>query len=313
MKRLERSKQLYQGVFIAAVLPMNADESLDLPRVKPCLDHLVNAGMGPGNAVYIALGAGGEAMMLTIEERKAAAEAAVEASAGRIPVFVGVSADRTATMVELARHADRIGADGLQIEPPWYFSGTADDIFEYYRAVSEAVEIGITVYPTPWTSMFDMNEAYIERLAALENVIGLKWYSANPSVAVKIIRRFRDRFSIISNLPGPLSASWFIHGVHGYVSQGANFMPRTHLRILDGLRNKRFEEATELYMRSEQEYYSAMETCIREGLNGEANFIKACMELIGYPCGPARLPLRRPPDTFIDHMRTILAALGERA
>ncbi|MFN7922690.1 MAG: dihydrodipicolinate synthase family protein [Bryobacteraceae bacterium] len=146
MKRFERSKQLYQGVFIAAVLPMNQDESLDLPRIKPCVDYLVNAGMGPGNAIYVSLSAGGEAMMLGKDERKAAAEAAVEAAAGRIPVFVGVSSDCTATTVELAKHADRIGADGLQLEPPWYFAGMADDVFGYYRAVSEAVEIGITAY-----------------------------------------------------------------------------------------------------------------------------------------------------------------------
>ncbi len=311
MKRFERSKQLYQGVFIAAVLPMKQDESLDLPRVKPCVDFLVNAGMGPGNAIYVSLGAGGEAMMLSADERKAAAEAAVEASAGRIPVFVGVSHDRTATMVDLAKHADRIGADGLQIEPPWYFAGTADDIFEYYRAVSDAVEIGITVYPTPWTSLFDMNEAFLERLAALENVIGLKWYSHNSAGAISAIRNYRDRFNIVSNLPGPLCASYFLHGVHGYVSQGANFMPRAHLSVLNHLRAKRYEEATELYMKSEWVYYDAMRECMAHGLNGEGNFIKACMELIGIPCGPARLPLRRPPASFSDRVRTMLASIGE--
>ncbi|MFN7922693.1 MAG: dihydrodipicolinate synthase family protein [Bryobacteraceae bacterium] len=313
MKRFERSKQLYQGVFIAAVLPMNQDESLDLPRIKPCVDYLVNAGMGPGNAIYVSLGAGGEAMMLDKEERKAAAEAAVEAAAGRIPVFVGVSSDCTATTVELAKHADRIGADGLQVEPPWYFAGMADDVFGYYRAVSDAVEIGITAYPTPWTSHFDMNEAFVERLATLENVIGLKWYSPNPNVALGVIRQFRDRFNIVSNLPGALCASWFIHGVHGYVSQGVNFMPRTHLRILDHLRGKRYEEATQLYMTTEWEYYQAMADCIRQGLNGEANFIKASMELIGYPCGPARLPLRRPPAAFSERVGKMLTAAGEVA
>jgi hypothetical protein len=58
MKRFERSKQLYQGVFIAAVLPMKEDESLDLPRVKPCVDYLVNAGMGPSTSTSLSVRVG---------------------------------------------------------------------------------------------------------------------------------------------------------------------------------------------------------------------------------------------------------------
>ena len=55
-------------------------------------------------------------MHLTVEERKAVAEASVRFAAGRLPVFVGVSHPSTLVSVELAQHAEKIGADGLQVD-----------------------------------------------------------------------------------------------------------------------------------------------------------------------------------------------------
>src|SRR3990172_11069151 len=91
MPSLEESKDRYQGIFIAAPVPMKENFSVDLPKIQNCVEFLIDAGMEVGNAVYIVLGAGGEHMHLTVEERKAVAEASVQFAAGRLPVFVGVS------------------------------------------------------------------------------------------------------------------------------------------------------------------------------------------------------------------------------
>jgi len=311
MPSLKESKGSYQGIFIAAPVPMNEDYSIDLPKIGNCVECLINAGMRSGNAVYVVCGAGGEHMHLTIEERKAVAETSVGFAAGRLPVFVGVAHPSTLVSVELARHAEKIGADGLQVEPAYYFQGTSDDVFEYFRALSESVSIGLTAYNTPWTSGFDMNRHFLDRLASLKNVIGLKWYSANLSEFVYVLQNYRDRFSIVSNLVGGFLASVFILGAKGYVSQGANFAPRTHLKILKLLHEKRYEEATRLYLRTEGVYYEAVRELVQQGMNGEGNFIKACMPLIGVPCGPARPPHRAIPDWFSDRVRSALESAGE--
>jgi dihydrodipicolinate synthase/N-acetylneuraminate lyase len=307
----EESKQKYQGVFVPAPTPMRRDYSLNLRQFKPCIDLLANAGMGPGTAVYVVLGAGGEHMHLSSDERKAVAEAAVEASAGRLPVFVGISHNETRAAVDLARHAEQAGADGLQLEPPYYFAGTADDIFEYFHAVSDAVSFGITAYDTPWTSGFDMNRRFIERLATLQNVIGLKWYSANQKEWTMVIRDFSERFSILSNYFGTFNPTAFVLGARGYVSQAVNFSPRNSLKILAALRRGDYADATARYLRVDGEYYEAVGRLFGEGYAGEGNFIKACMPLVGIDCGPARPPHRIPPTWFPEHMREVLTAAGE--
>jgi len=313
MPSLDESKDRYRGIFIAAPVPMKDDYALDLPKIEACIARLVDAGVGCGNALYCVCGAGGEHMHLTVEERKAVAEASVRFAGGRLPVFVGISHPSTAVSVDLARHAESIGADGLQVEPPYYFHGTSDDVFEYFRAISESVAIGLTAYNTPWTSGFDMDRRFIDRLAGLENVIGLKWYSANFSEFVYVLRHYQRRFNIVSNLVGGFLASVFILGAKGYVSQGANFAPRTHLRILNLVREKKYEEATDLYLRSEGVYYASVGELVKQGINGEGNFIKACMPLIGVPCGPARPPHRTPPSWFVEQVRAALESVGELA
>jgi|RhiMethySRZTD1v2_1073278.scaffolds.fasta_scaffold01421_2 4-hydroxy-tetrahydrodipicolinate synthase len=311
MLSLEESKNRYQGIFIAAPVPMRDDYSLDLPKIGKCVECLIDAGMRSGNVVYVVCGAGGEHMHLTIEERKAVAEASVRFAAGRLPVFVGVSHPSTLVSVELARHAENIGADGLQVEPAYYFQGTSDDVFEYIRAISESVSIGLTAYNTPWTSGFNMDRHFLDRLANLRNIIGLKWYSNDLSEFVHVLQNYQDRFSIISNLVGGFLASVFILGAKGYVSQGANFAPRTHLQILRLLCQKQYEEATHLYLRSEGVYYGAARELVQQGFNGEGNFIKACMPLIGVPCGPARPPHRPLPAWFPERVRVALESVGE--
>lgn len=311
MISLEESKDRYQGIFIAAPVPMRDDYSLDLPKIGRCVDSLIEAGMKRGNAVYVVCGAGGEHMHLTIEERKAVAEASVRFAAGRLPVFVGVSHPSTLVSVEIARHAETIGADGLQVEPAYYFHGTADDVFEYFRAISESVSIGLTAYNTPWTSGFSMDRHFLDRLASLRNIIGLKWYSADLAEFVHVLQNHQDRFNIVSNLVGGFIASVFILGAKGYVSQGANFAPRTHLQIFRLLSEKKYEEATHLYLRSEGVYYGAVRELVQQGFNGEGNFIKACMPLIGIPCGPARPPHRALPDWFPERVRQALESVGE--
>jgi hypothetical protein len=70
-------------------------------------------------------------------------------------------------------------------------------------------------------------------------------------------------------------------------------------------------ETTHLYLCSEGVYYQAVTELVQQGINGEGNFIKACMPLIGIPCGPARPPHRVPPAWFSERVRAALEAVGE--
>src|SRR4029077_5462201 len=80
----------------------------------------------------------------------------------------------TRELVQLARAAERLGAEYIQVSPPFYFHHTAQDFYEYVLAAAEAAEIGIVVYNTFWTSS-GVSLQMLERLCKIPNVVGLKW------------------------------------------------------------------------------------------------------------------------------------------
>ena len=299
--RYEASKDKYQGVFIAAPTPMKDDESLDLPRLRELIQYYREAGLAEGNCVCAILGAGGEAMHLDADERRRVAETAVEAAEGAIPVFIGVGHTRTRTAVELARHADEIGADGLQVELPYYFGSTPDDAFAFVSEVAEAVACGVSVYPTPWTSRLQFDAALIRRICdALPNVIGLKWATDNVNVWFRVVEEFSQRLSVVVNMTSAMAPSAFLLGARGYVSQGVSATPRQNLQIIRWLQDGRYDRAMQWQRIVEDGYYAILTEAAEAGYSGEGNFIKAAMDAAGFPCGPARLPNRPMPERICE-------------
>jgi dihydrodipicolinate synthase/N-acetylneuraminate lyase len=290
----DQSKQKYQGVFIAAPTPMHEDETLDLPRLRALIRYYCEAGLGVGNCVCTILGAGGEAMHLDENERRQVAETAVEEADGKIPIFIGVGHTRTRTAVELARHAEKIGADGLQVELPYYFAATPDDAFAFVSEVAEAVECGIGLYPTPWASGLQFERSFIERICdALPNVVGLKWSHASVHHWFEVIAEFGERLSIVQNMGPMMAPSAFVHGARGYVSQPVSAAPRQNAQIIQWLQAGQYDKALPWLRIVEESYYKLLFEGFEAGYRGEGNFIKTAMDSVGFPCGPARLPNRR--------------------
>ena len=294
--RYEDSKTKYAGVLIAAPTPMKDDESLDLSRLGQLIRYYRAAGLTQGNCVCTILGAGGEAMHLDESERMQVAETAVEAAEGKIPIYVGVGHTRTQTAVELARHADRIGADGLQVELPYYFANSPDDAFAFLGEVAGAVECGLAVYPTPWTSGMSFQADFIARMCeAFPNVVGLKWWCDNAFEWFRVVETFSDRLSIVSNMPSAIGPSAFLLGARGYVSQAVSAAPRQNVQIVQWLQSGQYKNAMAWIRIVEDGYYKIAKQALVDGYSGEGNYIKGAMDAVGFPCGPPRLPNRAMP------------------
>ena len=107
MKRLS-------GIVIPLVTPLTEEDTVDVESLKRLTDYCIDGGM---TALY-PCGTTGEMMYLTVEERKLVAETVVKQATGRIPVFVHVGAWNQADTIELAQHAEKIGADGIGVVTP---------------------------------------------------------------------------------------------------------------------------------------------------------------------------------------------------
>ena len=106
-----------KGLVAATFTPFNDDASVDVTRIPEIVDYLIDQGI----AALYAIGSTGEGLSLTTAERQAVAEAFVQAAAGRLPVIVQVGSECIAQAVELAEHAQGIGADAVSAVSPVYF------------------------------------------------------------------------------------------------------------------------------------------------------------------------------------------------
>ncbi|HVA87769.1 MAG TPA: dihydrodipicolinate synthase family protein, partial [Candidatus Saccharimonadales bacterium] len=187
-------------VTIPTMFHDDADLSVDFDAIRRHVNFLIDGGLTTGSAVLLAGGAAGDFSTMTFDERVAVAEMAVEAAAGRVPIAMGGQTTSTLELIRLAKAAERVGADYLQVSPPFYHSHTEGDFHEYIRAAAEAADIGLIIYNTYWTSL-GVSSGLVEKLADIPNVVSLKWASADTGMMEfeQIVSRFSDRFSIIDN------------------------------------------------------------------------------------------------------------------
>src|SRR5438093_9169638 len=307
MDRLEYRKKL-RGNFLPVPAPFHDDFSLDIPTFRRQIRRLLEAGYRTGNGFLLVGGAAAEFYALETDERKRIAEAAVEEAAGRIPVIVGAQHSGSLTVLELARFAERIGADGIQVGPPYYEPPTADDVFELFQAVSDAADIPIVVYNTWWTGTNAvMDYDLTARLLEIANIGGLKWSSPSASTYEAVLRDFSPEVAIIDNQLCEVYAHML--GACGFTSHPPLCWPEYGLRFWACLEERRYEEATELLKIMRIPYYHLFWKAIAYS-GCEAHFDKAMMELVGELVGPPRPPGRPLPASFREEMRQFLERAG---
>ena len=305
-----RLRDRLQGCYVTVPTLFRDDDelSVDLDAMRKHVSFLVDGGITTGNGVLLACGAAGDFSTMTFDERVAVTAAVVEEAAGRVPVVMGGQTTSTQELVRLARAAADIGAEYMQVSPPFYFAHTDDDFMEYVAAAAAASEVGMVVYNTHWTSL-DISNALIDRLAGLGTVVGLKWSMPDTGFMEfeGVVADYSDRFCIIDNqLRFPTSHMLGARGIEVHI---CNFWPQWGVRMWDMLNEGRYVEVQhELvkvvlpFMRlwTEMEGYTS----------GDGHLDKLCMELVGLPSSRNRPPTRDIRDLYREQAREMLQAIG---
>jgi len=301
-------RQKISGNFLALPTPFNADFSLDLPALRRQVRRLITAGYRTGNGIFLVGGAAGEFHTLRTSERKQIAEIVVEESGGHVPVVVGAQSTSGLVMLELARFAAGIGADGIQVSPPYYEPASTDDVFELYKRISDAVDIPMVVYNTWWTGTnADLGYEQTARLLEIANVGALKWSASRPSDYETVLRDFSSRIPIIDNH----ICKVFSHmlGATSFTSHPPLAWPEWGLVLWECLKQQRYVEATEMLKQFRMPWYHLFFK-IYAYTGSESVFDKAILELIGEPVGLPRPPARPLTPKLRDQVRQMLVEAG---
>ena len=154
---------MFKGSIVALITPFK-DNKLDESNYTEILHHHLKNGT---NGVVPA-GTTGESPTLSHNEHKKVIEIAVKECKGKIPVIAGTGSNSTSEAIELSKHAENSGADGLLIVTPYYNKPTQEGLYEHYKSINDKVGIPIIIYNIPSRSVIDMSVDTMAKLYELK-------------------------------------------------------------------------------------------------------------------------------------------------
>jgi 4-hydroxy-tetrahydrodipicolinate synthase len=275
----------FRGSYTVAVTPFTqGGAAVDGGALRAFIDWQLECKV-PG---IIMLGTTGEFLTISAEERRLVVEETVRHVAGRMDVLVGTMDAYTPRAVAFSREAQALGADGLMIIPPYYYTPTDDEIFAYYRAICEEVTVPLMLYNNPVTSNRDMSAALVARLtAAFEQVRYIKEASMDIARVFDIVQETKGVMNVFA---GERPVESFLLGAVGYVNPYGNYLPYATTRMWELLESGRIADATAI-----QALVHKVDRIIAQGhpTYGHQCYSKALAAAVGYPVGDVRPPLTR--------------------
>lgn len=287
---------MIQGSMVALVTPMNQDNSLDWAS----LHKLVDWHLEQGTHAIVAMGTTGESATLTVEEHLAVVKRVVDQVNGRIPVIAGTGANSTSEAVELTQAAKDAGVDACLLVTPYYNKPTQEGLFLHHQHIAKSVAIPQILYNVPGRTGVDMKTETALRIAAVQNIIGIKEATGDLTRAKALIDQAPASFAIISG-DDATAVELILLGGKGDISVTANVVPNQIARMCELALAGKADEARAINQRL---------MALHDAMFVESNPIpvKWAVEQLGLIQSGIRLPLTRLSLAYQDQVASALKA-----
>ena len=251
---------------------------------------------------FYPIGTYGSGPLMNVEERKKVAEVVVDEVSGKIPVIIHIGAINTKQAVELAKHAESIGADAVGAIPPYYYSYPEQDLLEYFRALLSAVKIPLFAYNNPGLSNNPLTPQLINTLAK-EGLYGIKDSSFDLITFSNFVNNneVKDFHFIIGT--EAFAAAAVAAGAQGVISGLANAWPEIMGELWKSLEAGKMRESGALQLK-----VLKARTVLKS-----APTLVVCYEVLkmrGVNPGNPRLPYRLLDNSTRQKIRASLKELG---
>src|SRR5882757_6009922 len=232
----------WSGVFPAATTQFDESFNVDIAATKGVQAALIRDGVHG----MIALGTVGENNSLNADEKRAVLKAAVETSAGKVPIITGVSEFTTPNAVAYARDAEHLGADGLMVLPAMVYVPKPAELEYHFKTVAAATSLPIMLYNNPPSYRVNIDMGTLERLAGVPNIVAIKESAPDTRRFTDIINAFGERFVLFAGLDDVAFEALTL-GAKGWVSGLTNAFPVESLSFYEALRKGDLERALRIY------------------------------------------------------------------
>ncbi|HEY1950472.1 MAG TPA: 5-dehydro-4-deoxyglucarate dehydratase [Bryobacteraceae bacterium] len=283
------------GVFGFPVTPFRKDLSLDLEALERNVDEMAAYPF----CALVAAGGTGELYSLSPEEVEQVIAVSVKAAKGRMPIVAGTGLNAVLG-AEMARRAQKAGADCILALPPYYVAAPEEGLFAYYAAIGAATDLPLMVYSRDWAVFTpDMVARLADRVPTLA-----AWKDGQGDVRkyLRIMEKNGDRLAWFGGLGDDCVPGYFAIGVQAYTSSISNIAPKLSLALADAGLKGDFVRLRDLMNRYVNPLYA-----LRERAKGyEVAVMKEAMQILGMPAGPVRPPLMNCRASDIADLRALM-------
>lgn len=173
------------GIYIPLITPFSDNGEVDYEGLAKATRFVLNKG---ADGIY-ALGGTSEFCMLSTEERKRCLEVIIK-NANGAEVIAHVGSPSTKESLELAIHAESVGATMLSAVAPYYFGYTFEQVKEYFRKISHATKLNLMMYSASQARTYTFDE--MKKLLADEKITAVKYTGTNYYMLERLITACPD-------------------------------------------------------------------------------------------------------------------------
>ena len=317
------------GVSFMVVTPFNGNQEIDYDGFRENIRFLLDKIKGFDTCTITPAGSNGEFVHLSEEEQKEVIKVCVEEVAGRATVVAGTGRAGATSTIEISKYAQDVGADGVQVILPYYFVPMEEGMYNHYKELADAIDIGIVVYNNPafsgsWIKPALMKKM-IEDFGGNGKIAGVKENTPHLMLFNAMSKVLKEAgVALHSGFGEQWYAYQFPWGADVMATPFGNFFPEFPMEVYKASENNDFETIGNLLDKMAP-YYAFVSKCSAArsdtgiltkpggSIYGEGNLrfgiIKAAMNLVGLNGGRMRTPLTGITQKETDELKEILKYL----
>lgn len=270
---------IFKGSAVAIVTPMNRDGSINFEEYGRLIDFQINN----GTDAIVACGTTGESATLNKEEHCEVIEYTVKKVAKRVPVIAGTGSNDTMFAAELSKEAEEAGADAILSVTPYYNKASQSGLVRHYNYIADRINIPMIVYNVPSRTGCNIKPETYKELSKHPNIRAAKEANGDISALVRTMALCGNDLDIYSGEDAQAFSIVSMGGL-GVISVFANICPRECHDMMALALNGDFKGSFEM-----QKFYIELMDMLFSDVNPIP--VKAAMNLLGFECGPCRMPL----------------------
>lgn len=284
-----------KGSGVAMITPFLKNHDIDFTSLKNHTEFLISNGID----YLVVMGTSGEAVTLTLEEKKQIFETIVVQNNHRCPIVLGIGGYNTTDVCHQINHLNHPHIAAILSVTPYYNKPSQKGLYLHYKTIAEHTDIPIILYNVPGRTGVNMEADTTLKLATdYSNIIAVKEASGNMNQIMKIIKYRPDNFKVISG-DDAITLPLMSVGADGVISVIANTFPKELSTMVRAAINQDFNTARQYHLF----LLDYIQVCFKEN---SPSGIKCLMALKGQIQNELRLPLVPVSPDLENYMKLLL-------